>query len=91
MDGRVGAIKQSLMSNDMGNKVTDGITSLYITLYSYELNKERKAFAIRKPLVKKPLRPNHLGEKSNVFPPSPQVSVLSYSAKFASCYYGPFR
>lgn len=21
----------------------------------------------------------------------PQVSVLSYSAKFASCYYGPFR
>uniref|UniRef100_A0A8C7W4C7 Delta-aminolevulinic acid dehydratase n=1 Tax=Oncorhynchus mykiss TaxID=8022 RepID=A0A8C7W4C7_ONCMY len=39
MDGRVGAIKQSLMSNDMGNK----------------------------------------------------VSVLSYSAKFASCYYGPFR
>ncbi|CDQ92211.1 unnamed protein product [Oncorhynchus mykiss] len=39
MDGRVGAIKHSLMSNDMGNK----------------------------------------------------VSVLSYSAKFASCYYGPFR
>uniref|UniRef100_A0A4W5JTL5 Delta-aminolevulinic acid dehydratase n=1 Tax=Hucho hucho TaxID=62062 RepID=A0A4W5JTL5_9TELE len=39
MDGRVGAIKHSLMSHDMGNK----------------------------------------------------VSVLSYSAKFASCYYGPFR
>lgn len=39
MDGRVGAIKQALMSNNMSNK----------------------------------------------------VSVLSYSAKFASCYYGPFR
>uniref|UniRef100_A0A8C9TUJ1 Delta-aminolevulinic acid dehydratase n=1 Tax=Scleropages formosus TaxID=113540 RepID=A0A8C9TUJ1_SCLFO len=39
MDGRVWAIKQALMANDMGNK----------------------------------------------------VSVLSYSAKFASCYYGPFR
>uniref|UniRef100_A0AAY4CGW5 Delta-aminolevulinic acid dehydratase n=1 Tax=Denticeps clupeoides TaxID=299321 RepID=A0AAY4CGW5_9TELE len=39
MDGRVGAIKQALLSNDLGNK----------------------------------------------------VSVLSYSAKFASCYYGPFR
>ncbi|XP_046906924.1 delta-aminolevulinic acid dehydratase [Hypomesus transpacificus] len=39
MDGRVGAIKQALVSHDMSNK----------------------------------------------------VSVLSYSAKFASCYYGPFR
>ncbi|KAG7263777.1 hypothetical protein CRUP_034855 [Coryphaenoides rupestris] len=39
MDGRVRAIKQALMSNELGNK----------------------------------------------------VSVLSYSAKFASCYYGPFR
>ncbi|KAG7499383.1 delta-aminolevulinic acid dehydratase [Solea senegalensis] len=39
MDGRVGAIKQALISNGLGNK----------------------------------------------------VSVLSYSAKFASCYYGPFR
>ncbi|KAJ8286805.1 hypothetical protein GJAV_G00043460 [Gymnothorax javanicus] len=39
MDGRVGAIKQALVSNGLGN----------------------------------------------------QVSVLSYSAKFASCYYGPFR
>uniref|UniRef100_A0A8C5D2E7 Delta-aminolevulinic acid dehydratase n=1 Tax=Gadus morhua TaxID=8049 RepID=A0A8C5D2E7_GADMO len=39
MDGRVRAIKQALMSNEMGSK----------------------------------------------------VSVLSYSAKFASCYYGPFR
>ncbi|KAK7895421.1 hypothetical protein WMY93_020746 [Mugilogobius chulae] len=39
MDGRVRAIKQFLLSNEMGNK----------------------------------------------------VSVLSYSAKFASCYYGPFR
>nr|XP_033816572.1 delta-aminolevulinic acid dehydratase isoform X2 [Geotrypetes seraphini] len=39
MDGRIGAIKQALISNDMANK----------------------------------------------------VSVLSYSAKFASCFYGPFR
>ncbi|XP_077593171.1 delta-aminolevulinic acid dehydratase [Stigmatopora nigra] len=39
MDGRVGAIKQALLSNGLGNR----------------------------------------------------VSVLSYSAKFASCYYGPFR
>ncbi|KAM9325191.1 delta-aminolevulinic acid dehydratase [Gastrophryne carolinensis] len=39
MDGRIGAIKKALISNDMGNK----------------------------------------------------VSVLSYSAKFASCFYGPFR
>eukprot|EP00062_Callorhinchus_milii_P014823 gi/632964411/ref/XP_007898386.1/ PREDICTED: delta-aminolevulinic acid dehydratase isoform X1 [Callorhinchus milii] len=39
MDGRVGAMKQALISNDMGNK----------------------------------------------------VSLMSYSAKFASCYYGPFR
>ncbi|KAK6470994.1 delta-aminolevulinic acid dehydratase-like isoform X1 [Huso huso] len=39
MDGRIGAIKQALLSNELGNK----------------------------------------------------VSVLSYSAKFASCYYGPFR
>nr|XP_057911823.1 delta-aminolevulinic acid dehydratase isoform X1 [Doryrhamphus excisus] len=39
MDGRVGAIKQALLANGLGNK----------------------------------------------------VSVLSYSAKFASCYYGPFR
>ncbi|XP_028561528.2 delta-aminolevulinic acid dehydratase isoform X1 [Podarcis muralis] len=39
MDGRIGAIKQALISNDLGNK----------------------------------------------------VSVLSYSAKFASCFYGPFR
>ncbi|XP_039518197.1 delta-aminolevulinic acid dehydratase-like [Pimephales promelas] len=39
MDGRIAAIKQALISNDLGNK----------------------------------------------------VSVLSYSAKFASCYYGPFR
>ncbi|KAE8582088.1 hypothetical protein XENTR_v10019940 [Xenopus tropicalis] len=39
MDGRIGAIKQALVSNDLGNK----------------------------------------------------VSVMSYSAKFASCFYGPFR
>ncbi|XP_066569428.1 delta-aminolevulinic acid dehydratase isoform X2 [Amia ocellicauda] len=39
MDGRIGAIKQALISNNLGNK----------------------------------------------------VSVMSYSAKFASCYYGPFR
>ncbi|XP_064165316.1 delta-aminolevulinic acid dehydratase isoform X1 [Anguilla rostrata] len=39
MDGRIGAIKEALLSNGLGNK----------------------------------------------------VSVLSYSAKFASCYYGPFR
>ncbi|XP_028664584.1 delta-aminolevulinic acid dehydratase [Erpetoichthys calabaricus] len=39
MDGRVGAIKQALLSNNLGNK----------------------------------------------------VSVMSYSAKFASCFYGPFR
>ncbi|MEQ2303838.1 hypothetical protein AMECASPLE_020922 [Ameca splendens] len=39
MDGRIRAIKQALLSNGLGNK----------------------------------------------------VSVLSYSAKFASCYYGPFR
>ncbi|NXK94878.1 HEM2 dehydratase, partial [Formicarius rufipectus] len=39
MDGRIGAIKQALISNDLGNK----------------------------------------------------VSVMSYSAKFASCFYGPFR
>lgn len=39
MDGRIGAIKQAIISNDLGNK----------------------------------------------------VSVMSYSAKFASCFYGPFR
>lgn len=39
MDGRIGAIKNALLSNDLGNK----------------------------------------------------VSVMSYSAKFASCFYGPFR
>lgn len=75
MDGRVRAIKQALISNGLGNKVND-----------QKSWKPKSCVS----LSHSPFQ-HHNDWFDVVRVLHLQVSVLSYSAKFASCYYGPFR
>jgi len=89
MDGRVGAIRDAL--DDAGFTNVRFYYAFFPFFSFSEVGVEKKVekkFQKKNSLFTSPFRKSH-----NIFSPrrTTQVSIMSYTAKYASAFYGPFR
>uniref|UniRef100_A0A6I8NG01 Delta-aminolevulinic acid dehydratase n=1 Tax=Ornithorhynchus anatinus TaxID=9258 RepID=A0A6I8NG01_ORNAN len=104
MDGRIAAIKEALIANGLGNQVRGSkqchFGGLGVTRKCQDPCPESRTWPRSLPALSKAsggwvpweeLRVEGFTKGQFEGICLSQVSVLSYSAKFASCFYGPFR